>query len=141
MPESESLEYLESEVAYQIASYDSSRKFYRNANFWISLSAAGLSAATTVLIGIGQTLDSNKFFAILSQRSIHCPFHKPDKRPSCRVELDKKVFHCFACEASGNVLEFVALLEGDPDDLRGAATKVADICEMALAPPRQGRKA
>jgi DNA primase len=36
-----------------------------------------------------------------------CPF-LADKRPSCRVELDRKIFHCCACEASGNILEFVA---------------------------------
>src|SRR5207253_9939344 len=65
------------------------------------------------------------------QRSLCCPFH-PDKRPSCRVELDKKVFHCFACEAKGNVLEFVARMEGNPDDLRAAAEKIAEICEIAL---------
>ncbi len=71
------------------------------------------------------------------QRSVLCPFH-PDKRPSCRVELDKKIFHCFACEASGNILEFVARIEGDADDLRSAAAKIADICEIALAAAPQG---
>lgn len=74
------------------------------------------------------------------QRSVLCPFH-PDKKPSCRVELDKKIFHCFACEASGNILEFVARMEGDADDLRASAAKIGDICEMALAPPRTGGKA
>jgi DNA primase len=73
------------------------------------------------------------------QRSVRCPFH-PDKRPSCRVELDKRIFHCFACEASGNILEFVARMEGDADDLRASAEKIADICKMALAPPRTGSK-
>jgi DNA primase len=68
------------------------------------------------------------------QRSVRCPFH-PDKRPSCRVELDKKIFHCFSCEASGNILEFVAKLEDA--DLRAAAEKIADICEIPLAAPRQ----
>jgi DNA primase len=70
-----------------------------------------------------------------TQRSIACPFH-PDKRPSCRVELDKKIWHCFACEASGNVLEFVARMEGDADDLRAAALKLADICNIAPAASR-----
>src|SRR5438067_13800292 len=48
-----------------------------------------------------------------TQRSISCPFH-PDKRPSCRVEFDKKIWHCFACEARGNILEFVARDRGRP---------------------------
>lgn len=74
-----------------------------------------------------------------AQRSAICPFH-PDKRPSLRLELDKGVFHCFACEAKGNMLEFVARLEGTPDDLRAAAEKIADICKIPLAPPRQGGK-
>src|SRR4051812_2462345 len=68
-------------------------------------------------------------------RSISCPFH-PDKRPSCRVELDKKIWHCFACEASGNILEFVARMEGDAEDLRAAAIKLADICSIATAASR-----
>lgn len=79
------------------------------------------------------------------QRSICCPFH-PDKRPSCRVELDKKIWHCFACEAHGNVLEFVARQEGDAADLRSAALKLAEICGIATAasrgkPAAKGRQA
>jgi len=70
-----------------------------------------------------------------TQRSVSCPFH-PDKRPSCRVELDKKIWHCFACEASGNILEFVARIEGDAEDLRAAAIKLADICRIATAASR-----
>jgi DNA primase len=73
-----------------------------------------------------------------TQRSVLCPFH-PDKRPSLRVELAKGLFHCFSCEAKGNVLEFVARLAGDLDDLRAAAVTVAEICQISLAPPRQNR--
>ncbi|HWB48633.1 MAG TPA: CHC2 zinc finger domain-containing protein [Stellaceae bacterium] len=75
-----------------------------------------------------------------AQRSALCPFH-PDKRPSLRVELDKGLFHCFACEAKGNMLEFVARSEGVPDDLRAAAEKIADICKIPLAPPRGNKPA
>jgi len=75
-----------------------------------------------------------------TQRSALCPFH-PDKRPSLRVELDKGLFHCFACEAKGNMLEFVARSEGVPDDLRAAAEKIADICQIPLAPPRRDKPA
>src|SRR5579864_8801267 len=74
-----------------------------------------------------------------AQRSALCPFH-PDKRPSLRVELDKGVFHCFACGAKGNMLEFVAQADGHPDDLRTAAEKIADICKIPLAPPRSAAK-
>ena len=33
-----------------------------------------------------------------------CPFH-PDKNPS--MKLDKR-YHCFACQADGDVIDFVA---------------------------------
>ena len=70
------------------------------------------------------------------QRSILCPFH-PDKKPSCRVEFGKKIWHCFACHESGNILEFVARLEGDKDDLRAAAMKIAEVCGIATAASRE----
>lgn len=39
-----------------------------------------------------------------------CPFHQ-DKKPSFRVSVDKKAFHCFGCGAKGNILDFVARME------------------------------
>jgi len=47
-----------------------------------------------------------------------------------------KIFHCFGCEAKGNVLEFVAHMEGNPGDLRAAALKLAGICKIPVAAPR-----
>lgn len=38
------------------------------------------------------------------QRTVLCPFHR-ERNPSCKVELDRKIFHCFGCGAKGNVLE------------------------------------
>ena len=70
-------------------------------------------------------------------RAVLCPFHR-DRKPSCKIDVDKRIFHCFACEAKGNILEFVARLEGEPKDLRTAAIKIAEICEIATAPPRDG---
>jgi len=40
-----------------------------------------------------------------------CPFHE-DTKPSFRVNTKKRVFHCFGCDAKGNVLDFVARKEG-----------------------------
>jgi DNA primase len=72
------------------------------------------------------------------QRAVLCPFHR-ERRPSCKVELDRKIFHCFGCGQKGNILEFVATL--DKSDLRTAALKIATICTIAPAPPRDsGRK-
>src|SRR5919107_4863130 len=35
-----------------------------------------------------------------------CPFHG-EKTPSFNVHGDKQFFHCFGCDASGDVIEFV----------------------------------
>src|SRR3712207_1506539 len=39
-------------------------------------------------------------------RTIRCPFHQ-EKKASCKVNLGRKIFHCFGCDAKGNILEFV----------------------------------
>lgn len=40
-----------------------------------------------------------------------CPFHE-DSKPSFSVNTEKRLFHCFACKAKGNILDFVAKKEG-----------------------------
>ncbi len=40
-----------------------------------------------------------------------CPLHQGKRDDSFRVSLSKNAFHCFACQASGNVLDFVAAME------------------------------
>jgi len=40
-----------------------------------------------------------------------CPIHRGKRDDSFRVNLSKNVFHCFACQAGGNVLDFVAAME------------------------------
>ena len=49
-----------------------------------------------------------------------CPFHN-DKNPS--MKLDKR-FHCFACQADGDAVDFVSRLFGLPG--KEAAMKLAD---------------
>jgi DNA primase len=69
------------------------------------------------------------------QRQALCPFHD-DKRPSLKVNLGRKVFHCFGCGAKGNIYAFVMRKEGlGETEIRKAARKVADICGIPLAPP------
>ncbi|MBV6415412.1 MAG: DNA primase [Xanthomonadales bacterium] len=50
------------------------------------------------------------------------------KSPSFSVNLSLKAFHCFGCGASGNMLEFACLMEGespeDPAALRRAALRI-----------------
>jgi len=40
-----------------------------------------------------------------------CPIHRGQRDDSFRASLSKNAFHCFACQASGNVLSFVAAME------------------------------
>ena len=40
-----------------------------------------------------------------------CPIHRGQRDDSFRASLDHNAFHCFACQASGNVLDFVAAME------------------------------
>jgi hypothetical protein len=40
-----------------------------------------------------------------------CPIHRGKRDDSFRASLSKNVFHCFACQAHGNVLDLVAAME------------------------------
>ena len=40
-----------------------------------------------------------------------CPIHGGERDDSFRASLKKNVFHCFSCQAQGNVLDFVAVME------------------------------
>ncbi|HBY19932.1 MAG TPA: DNA primase, partial [Clostridiales bacterium] len=39
-----------------------------------------------------------------------CPFHK-EKTPSFHVNRDKQIYHCFGCNAGGNVISFIMQIE------------------------------
>lgn len=43
---------------------------------------------------------------------ILCPFHA-DSDPSCSLNDDKNIFHCFGCGAKGDVIEFYRRLKDD----------------------------
>jgi len=44
-----------------------------------------------------------------------CPFHA-DKNPSCFINSNKKLFHCFACQKSGDLIYFIAHIKKIPVD-------------------------
>ncbi len=41
-----------------------------------------------------------------------CPIHGGEGREAFHANLQRGIFHCFACGAGGNVLDFVAAMEG-----------------------------
>lgn len=60
-----------------------------------------------------------------------CPFHE-DTNPSLKVNTERNIYHCFACGAKGNVLDFVMAMDGS--DIRAAARHLADICGLSPDP-------
>jgi len=52
-----------------------------------------------------------------------CPLHSGDSRDAFHVDTAQQVFHCFACQAGGSVLDFVAAVERC--GLRKAAEQLA----------------
>lgn len=40
-----------------------------------------------------------------------CPLHRGEREDAFHASLSKNVFHCFACDAKGDILNFVAALE------------------------------
>jgi DNA primase len=72
-----------------------------------------------------------------SKRMALCPFH-PDSRPSCSIHLERKIFYCFGCGATGSVLDFVARIENV--SINEAAERIEHICRIRhdrAAPQRQ----
>ena len=51
-----------------------------------------------------------------------CPIHRGRRDDSFRASLRKNAFHCFACQAGGNVLDFVAAME--QSSIREAALRL-----------------
>jgi len=53
-----------------------------------------------------------------------CPIHHGDGADSFHANTEKNAFHCFSCQAKGNVLDFVAAME--KCSVRDAALKLKD---------------
>ncbi len=60
------------------------------------------------------------------KKNISCPFHE-DKKPSCSLDNEKKVFNCFSCEQSGDYYAFIAEKEGL--DCKSEFQEVLEIAE------------
>ena len=54
-----------------------------------------------------------------------CPFHN-EKTPSFNVNPDREIFHCFGCQAGGDVIGFLMQHEGltFPEAVRNLASEL-----------------
>jgi len=67
---------------------------------------------------------------------IHCPFHHGDHTAS--LKLYKKDFHCFGCQAHGDVIKFVMLMDNCTwkeafKSLGGESGRLSDAAIMRMA--------
>ena len=63
-----------------------------------------------------------------------CPIHRGQRDDSFRASLSKNAFQCFACQAHGNVMDFVAAME--KCSIREAAFKLQQWFGPSVASPR-----
>lgn len=47
---------------------------------------------------------------VARETSICCPFHG-ERHPSCSINLERGLFHCFVCGVGGTVIDFIRLYE------------------------------
>ena len=63
------------------------------------------------------------------QANVLCPFHD-DTAPSLSVNFEQKIYNCFSCKESGDILDFVAKMENTP--IPEAARITADVCGVTV---------
>lgn len=52
----------------------------------------------------------------IDEYRIHCPFHN-ERTPSCFISDTKKVFHCFGCMKSGDLIFLLSKIKKKPIDI------------------------
>ena len=67
-----------------------------------------------------------------------CPFHS-EKSPSFMVSADKQIFHCFGCQAGGNVFRFVMKI--DNLTFMEAVEKLAKRAGLTMPTPVRSKEA
>src|SRR3954452_15803673 len=61
-----------------------------------------------------------------------CPFHA-DRSPSFKIDTRRDRYHCFGCGAHGDVLDFLAAVEGL--DLAGAIRRARELAGGTIQRP------
>src|SRR3954468_21770526 len=69
------------------------------------------------------------------ERDALCPIHG-ERRPSLRVNLEKGLFFCNACEARGTAIDLIRLMEGC--DRATAVARAEALARAAGVPVREG---
>jgi DNA primase len=75
---------------------------------WVDFAAVKRAASLETVLHHYQVSGLRRRWNRLEGR---CPIHRGQRDDSFRVDLGKNVFHCFSCQAGGNVLDFVAAME------------------------------
>src|SRR5690348_10169367 len=66
-----------------------------------------------------------------------CPIHKGDGGDAFYANEEKNAFHCFSCDAKGNVLDFVAAMENCT--VRDSALKLSEWFGVPSGPTASGQ--
>ena len=67
--------------------------------------------------------------------NISCPFHT-DKTPSCKINYQKNVYHCFSQGCQGNVIQFMSAYETECLEHR---TSYSEVIEKLLKSDRNAQ--
>ena len=88
---------------------------------------------------VGIIGDRVKLRRVGSQYVGLCPFHQ-EKTPSFSLSPNKNLYHCFGCQASGNVLSF--LMQMESLDFVSAVERLAEIegVPIVYAPQQGGQR-
>ncbi|MFT5488357.1 MAG: DNA primase [Alphaproteobacteria bacterium] len=95
------------------------------AEMWVDFALIRERADFATILARYDIVPSN----LQGQITVLCPFHD-DRQPSLSINLDRKLFHCFACQAKGDILDFVAKIEDI--SLPDAARIVAHCCGITV---------
>lgn len=69
-----------------------------------------------------ETVEINRKMVSAKQKTaIRCPFHF-ERTPSCAIDLNLEVFHCFGCGSTGSV----AVVDRNRETLTVVLAKAAD---------------